>query len=162
LYSNKIKTASIFTSRGCTRNCSFCLSRDFWKKWRGRNPELVAAEINEIVEKTNIRRFIFQDNSFEDPGFDKERMKNIAHFIKQLPKKITFYTMMRAEAYKVLDTETIEDLKEAGWASVLLGIEAGNDADLKLFNKTATLDDNYKSIRYFRNNGIRPYIGFMC
>lgn len=161
LYNNKIKTASIFTSRGCTRNCSFCLSHDFWKKWRGREPKLVAEEINEIVEKTNIRRFIIQDNSFEDPGFDKKRMKEIAYYIKQIPKKLTFYTMMRAEAYKVLDTEIIEDLKEAGWASVLLGIEAGNEEDLKLFNKTATLDDNNKSITFFKKNGIRPYIGFI-
>lgn len=55
-------TAIMSTSRGCTRNCSFCSSPDFWRQrkvcWRGRSPENIADEIELIVEKYNIHNFV--------------------------------------------------------------------------------------------------------
>ena len=45
LVDNNIRFAQVLTSRGCTRNCSFCCSNGYWKKWRGRDIKKVIDEV---------------------------------------------------------------------------------------------------------------------
>lgn len=161
LIESDLNVASIFTSRGCTRNCSFCLSHFYWKKWRGVSPKRVVDEIESIIAETGIHRFLIHDNSFEDPGFDRERMIAIAQEIINRKVDITYWTFFRAESYKKMDPELIAILRKSGLASVEIGIETGNEEDLKLYGKTASMEDNKNCLKFLRENNIYPYIGFM-
>jgi len=161
LIDSDLNVASIFTSRGCTRNCSFCLSHVYWKKWRGVSPKRVVDEIENIIEETGLHRFLIHDNSFEDPGFSRERMIAIAQEIINRKVNITYWTFFRAESYKNMDSELVKILRKSGLASVEIGIETGNEEDLKLYGKTASMEDNKNCLKFLRENKIYPYIGFM-
>ena len=56
----------------------------------------------------------------------------------------------------------IDKLVRSGVYSVFIGIEAGNEADLKLYRKTATLTENALALRACKENEIFAETGFIC
>ena len=160
LMNNKLKYAYISTSRGCNGNCSFCWHQNFWgtdsgNRWRGRSPENVVDEIKQIVQKYGVNRFWFIDDSFEDhEPHNPDRMWQIARRIVNEGLNITYETYFRSEVYKIFDKEKMELIKASGLVGIVFGTESGNAEDLKLYRKIATVEDNLKSIEYFRESDI--------
>ena len=153
--------AVMSTTRGCLRNCAFCNSKYFWKKWRGRTAKQVIDEIKEIHSKYNIAKFVFYDNSFEDDNSrDHYRCQQIADNLIELNLPIIYSISLRAESFK--DYRMIDKLVRSGVYSVFIGIEAGNEADLKLYRKTATLTENALALRACKENEIFAETGFIC
>src|SRR5699024_11016396 len=141
--------------------------RHFWGTnrdncWRGCSPQYIVGEVKQLVEEHGINRFWFIDNSFEDhaPG-DKDRMINIAQGIIDSKVNISYETYFRAEVYKRFTPESIEIMRQSGLVGTIIGIESGNKEDLLLYRKRASVEDNYKVIEFFRNNGIAVDIGFI-
>ena len=167
LMNNKLKYAYISTSRGCNGNCSFCWHQNFWgtdsgNRWRGRSPENVVDEIKQIVQKYGVNRFWFIDDSFEDhEPHNPDRMWQIARRIVNEGLNITYETYFRSEVYKIFDKEKMELIKASGLVGIVFGTESGNAEDLKLYRKIATVEDNLKSIEYFRESDIAVDIGFI-
>lgn len=167
LANNKLKYAYISTSRGCKGNCSFCWHQNFWgtdgsNRWRGRSPQNVVKEIEQIVDRYGVNRFWFIDDSFEDyAGQDTGRMWEIAKEIVDAGLNITYETYFRSEVYKKFTDEKMKLIKDSGLVGVVFGTESGNTEDLKLYRKIASVEDNLKSIEYFRKNDIAVDIGFI-
>lgn len=167
LKNHNMKYAYISTSRGCRGNCSFCWHQNFWgtcssNRWRGRSPQNVIDEIKQIINNYNVNRFWFIDDSFEDyKGKNIERMWEIAETIISEGLNICYETYFRSEVYRLFDEERMHLIKESGLVGVIFGTESGNAADLKLYQKIATKEDNLKCIEYFRENGIAVDIGFI-
>lgn len=164
---NMLRYAYISTSRGCMANCSFCWHKHFWGTnnsncWRGRSPQNIVGEVKQLVEKYGVKRFWFIDNSFEDhESGDKDRMFMIAQGIIDSGVNVSYETYFRAEVYKCFTPEGIELMRKSGLVGTIIGIESGNKEDLLLYHKRASLEDNYKCIEFFRNNGIAVDIGFI-
>ncbi|MGE5632550.1 MAG: B12-binding domain-containing radical SAM protein [Caulobacteraceae bacterium] len=160
-------TARISTSRGCCANCSFCSHNSYskaagGKRWRGRDMKDVFDEIISIYNKYGIRSFTFNDGSFEDPGkLGKQRIRELCNYIIAYPVKFHLWCFLRADTFDEKDTELIQLMKKAGFSEVFIGIESGSDADLKVYNKKATLEDNVRSIKLFQDNGINVLFGFI-
>ena len=55
----------------------------------------------------------------------------------------------------------MELIKASGLVGIVFGTESGNAEDLKLYRKIATVEDNLKSIEYFRESDIAVDIGFI-
>lgn len=165
LKDNKLKYADISTSRGCTRNCSFCCSPSFWSsegsKWRGRDIFKVVDEIENIISKYGVRYFSFSDNSFEDPGINCKKVQNIAEEIIRRNLNICYFINLRAEFQRKASPQLMELLKKSGLYSVYIGIEAANEHDLRIYNKFAGIEDNEKIVELFRKYDIHVDIGFI-
>ncbi|SET14480.1 B12-binding domain-containing radical SAM protein [[Clostridium] polysaccharolyticum] len=167
LENNKLRYAYISTSRGCKGNCSFCWHQNFWgtdgsNRWRGRSPEKVVEEIKQIVDRYGVNRFWFIDDSFEDYAHqDTERMWKIAKGIVDAGLNITYETYFRSEVYKKFTDEKMQLIKDSGLVGIVFGTESGNEEDLKLYRKIASVEDNLRSIEYFRENDIAVDIGFI-
>ena len=92
LQNSKIKIASISTSRGCTGNCSFCITPSMWsdshKRWRGIEIDEVIEDIRKLTKLGYVHLFI-NDCSYEDPN--KQRMLTIARELVDKHIKVRIY-----------------------------------------------------------------------
>ena len=163
---HNLRIAMIAGSRGCTHNCYFCSSNRFWRhnnkfKWRGRSPQNIVDELEYLNKAYHIKQFWFTDPSFEDPGFNESRMREIAGLIIKRNLKISYIIYVRAAFYKNASDELMELLIRSGLCSVFVGTEAVNAYDLKVYGKAATIEDNLKAIQFFKSYNISVEIGFI-
>lgn len=157
-------TANICASHGCAGKCSFCSVTEKKHKWSGRDANDIFREVKSIYEKYGIRFFNIVDGSFEDFGIiGKERLKKFCKNLMEYPVKLCFNCYMRAESFNDTqeDKELIQMMAKAGLTNVSFGIDAGNEKDLLLYNKRATLLDNNNALNLFAQNGINPLYGFI-
>lgn len=155
----------IYSSRGCCANCSFCTHNCYnlnSKTWRGRNIDDVFDEMIYINKKYGISIFMFNDSSIEDPGtMGKKRLEELCDKLIEYPQKFYIFCYVRAETFKDEDETLLRKMIDAGFCSLFVGIEAANSKDLLLYNKRASVLDNYTSMRLFGKNGFRVMPGFI-
>lgn len=161
LIQNNSIIAQISTSRGCTAKCSFCASQLFWKKWRGRNVMSILDEVEYIVNTFGITAFNFIDGSFEDPGGSSTRIEEIAKGLVDRRLNIDYFAHIRAEFHKKATPQLMTLLKKSGLCGVCIGIESGNDDDLRLYKKNAGVEDMEKAIDLFREYDINIESAFI-
>ncbi len=147
-------------SRGCYGGCTFCYINPFYgqgSQWRGRTPENIIAEIDDLIAKHKIEDFYFTDPNFFGPGEGgQQRALRLATLLKS--RNIRFG--IEARVNDIHDV-TISALVEAGLHHILIGLESGNDSSLKRINKMTTVAQNERAIRILRKYGIEPNIGFI-
>lgn len=151
---NKLKIAMVSTSRGCLARCSFCSNDLFWKKWRGKDAVNVVNELEDLANKYGIDLVNFTDASFEDPDRDCKRLRAIAEEIIKRDLKISYMADFRAEFHKKANDDLMKLLIRSGLTGVCIGIESGNEEDLKVYRKIASLEDNIKVIELFKKYDI--------
>ncbi|UCH98541.1 MAG: cobalamin-dependent protein [Candidatus Aminicenantes bacterium] len=160
LIANKSKIAPISTSRGCMAHCTFCFAGPFWKKWRGRNVENILAEITYLYQ-LGIKHFMFVDSSFEDSYEGLNRLKGIAQGIIDMKLDISYRVNLRTDFYQKANSGITDLLKKSGLSLVLIGIESGNEEDLKLYGVTTSPGENSNCLEFFRNHQIPIEFGFI-
>ena len=161
LKDKKLTVASITTSRGCKGNCAFCMTHDIWPIWRGREVFDMIDEIKYLYHNYEVDCINFTDASFEDPDIHCERMNQILDGILSLDFKIYFSVDFRAEFISKCTDEILQKLIAAGLSRVVVGIEAANEYDLRLYGKRATLQQNYEIADFFMKAHIPFYPGFI-
>lgn len=161
LKKNKRRIALVSTSRGCIGHCNFCITKQFWKKWRGRSTEDVVNEIEDIVQSYNVRMFNFVDNSFEDPDAKCQRLRRITQGIVDQKLHISYFADFRSEFHNKADHDLMELLVKSGLCGACVGIESGNDFDMKLYGKLGTVADNIKTTELFQKYDVRIILGFI-
>lgn len=147
-------------SRGCYGGCTFCYINPFYgqgSQWRGRTPENIIAEIDDLMVKHKIEDFYFTDPNFFGPG---ERGQQRALHLATLLKSRNIRFGIEARVNDIHD-ETVSALVEAGLRHILVGLESGSDSSLKRINKMTTVAQNERAIRILRKYGIEPNIGFI-
>ncbi|MDR2932501.1 MAG: radical SAM protein, partial [Oscillospiraceae bacterium] len=161
LRQKRLPFAQISTSRGCTARCSFCAYQLMWKAWRGRNITSVLDEIQQLVERDGIHAFNFVDGSFEDPGYNAERMAALAQGILDRKLQISYYIQMRAETSRKIPDALMRLLRDSGLSSVCPGLESANEDDLKLFRKAPAPDTMTYAVDFFRRHDVNVDPGFI-
>jgi radical SAM superfamily enzyme YgiQ (UPF0313 family) len=152
---------NISGSRGCYGGCTFCYINPYYgddkRKWRGRSPQNIIAEIDAVMKETDIRYFYFMDPNFYGPGqAGKERVLKLCALLKE--RRIGFGIEARVND---LDEETVKALVDAGLKDILIGLESGRDESLKRLNKHTSVADNERALALLRKYGIEPSVGFI-
>jgi radical SAM superfamily enzyme YgiQ (UPF0313 family) len=155
-HNGKFQYIRLQSSRGCLGNCGFCSSyanrHQEGPRWRGRSPKNIVDEIETIVKKYNFHTYDFLDWTFEDPGQKgKTRIKEIANDIINRNLNIYYNCCFRAENWSEEDSYLLQILVDSGLEKVNIGFESGNDRGLKILNKRATMEDNWRAIRLLRD-----------
>lgn len=152
------KHSYIFSSRGCPYRCTFCASSRFWGKVRFFSAEYVVKEIEELVNKYNVRMISFFDDLFVA---NKSRLKEIVNLMKKtkLPKKVKLTCSCTANR---IDDETGRLLKEMNVLSVGMGLESGCERTLKYLKGNAfSLEDNFRAVKTLEKYGIKANASFV-
>ena len=142
-------------SRGCPHLCTYCGQRDFWTKWRFRNPKNAAREIAWLHQEKGVN---FVDLADENPTSSKRLWKSFleALIAESVPVKI-FVTIRASDI--VRDADILPLYKRAGIDCVLMGIETTDNATLRKIRKGSTTRDDLEAIRLLRRHGILSMVG---
>jgi radical SAM superfamily enzyme YgiQ (UPF0313 family) len=121
----------IQTKRGCALRCSYCTyNRIEGKKYRLRNPRLVADEIELLINETGINNIEFTDSIFNIP------LKHAKDVLREIIKKkiiIKLHTMGLSPA--AIDEELLDLMKKSGFTEIDIGVESLNDKVLECLSK---------------------------
>jgi len=150
---------SVLSSRGCQANCSFCNASKYFSlgggnKWRGRSPENIVDEIEELKRvfgDTKIYDVVyFSDENFVGPGqAGLDRVADIADEIKNRNIDVSYEIFCRADSFNNRE-DLVRKLSESGLISALIGLESGYQKSLNKFSKGTTVNSNLNTIELFK------------
>ena len=129
-----IPFVSLYTTRGCPAQCTFCL----WPQtlsghpWRKRSADAVAAEMAKAKQYWPwVKEFFFDDDTF-----NIQKARTIELCAKLKPLGMTWSCTSRVTT----DYETLKAMKEAGCRLLIVGYESGDPQILKNIKKGATVE----------------------
>ncbi|MDC0335290.1 B12-binding domain-containing radical SAM protein [Pseudodesulfovibrio sp.] len=138
---------SIYTSRSCPFNCSFCY-HPVGSRYRRRSVANVVAEIKFMHAKYGKRAYFFGDELFL---VDEQWVLDFCDEIEKLTCLDDWSCQTRASH---VEPHILKRIKEAGCHHVRVGIESGSDTVLRSMNKKTSREDNLRAVRNIREAGI--------
>lgn len=155
-------TVNVLTSRGCNGVCTFCsicayLKKQKSPKWRGRTIQNIIPELIELKKK-GVQTVKFVDDSFIENERDGKWCEEFADACSFNKLNMAFRASIRADK---VTNDVIYNLKRAGFFSFSCGIENGSVTALKRMAKLASLEDNEKALKIFKDNDIYVQAGFI-
>ncbi len=142
----------IIIGMGCIGQCVFC--NPVIKGFRIRPPVNVVAELAEAKRKYNITSFFIDSEIFY------LKLKDVEEFcclLKEYHIDLPFAASIRADT----NPQIIRPLAESGCKTLMIGIEAYDNAALKAMNKHITTDDIDRVVQEARRNRINLIGGFL-
>ncbi|MEL7567236.1 MAG: radical SAM protein [Dehalobacterium sp.] len=156
----RMQEVNIEGSRGCYGGCTFCYINPYYgqcSRWRGRSPENICREIDQVMEIWGKKEFYFTDPNFFGPGQrGQERAIAIARLLN--PKNIRFGIEARVND---IHEDSFSALVDAGLRDILIGLESGRNESLQRLNKMTTVAQNEEALKIIRRSGIEPNVGFI-
>jgi hopanoid biosynthesis associated radical SAM protein HpnJ len=125
---------SLYTSRGCPAQCTFCLwpQTHSGHRWRLRSTDDIVNECRYVQENfPGLKEIFFDDDTF---NYQKARTIELCNKLKAL--KMTWSCTSRVTT----DYETLKAMKDAGCRLLIVGYESGDQQILKNIKKGATID----------------------
>jgi anaerobic magnesium-protoporphyrin IX monomethyl ester cyclase len=155
---NNARLAIVSSSRGCKEKCSFCSQQLFWSQsWRARSPENFVAELELLRDSYGVEVAMLAD---EIPTFDRERWVRILDLM--IERKVGVKLLMETRVDDILRDEDIMDrYREAGVEHIYVGVEAGDQATLDLFNKNTKVGQSKAAIDIINNADIVSETSFV-
>ncbi len=155
---------SIYSSRGCYFQCSFCQVCQFYRKqpglvYRARSPKNVLTEMLEVVTTSGQNHIGFVDDEFIGSG--RKGVERVLDFCKELDEcstRIIFGIQCRADS---IERDLFRNLKNVGLKHVYVGIESASSRQLKLFNKHVAVAQNRRALAILEELGIEYNIGLI-
>jgi anaerobic magnesium-protoporphyrin IX monomethyl ester cyclase len=112
----------MITSRGCPYDCVFCTHHTVWgRKWRGRSPENVVDELEQVIKTYHVKQIDFLDDNMT---LDRKRMENICDLIVKRGLRVEWFTPNGVRA-DTLDEKLLRKMKRSGCKKIRVAPESG-------------------------------------
>jgi anaerobic magnesium-protoporphyrin IX monomethyl ester cyclase len=144
---------TMLTSRGCPYNCVFCsVHTVMGRKWRGRSPENVVEEIEQLVHTYRIKQIDFGDDNMT---LDKRRMETICNLIVKKGLDIEWFTPNGVRA-DTLDENLLRKMKTSGCKKIRVAPESGVQRVVnKIIKKNLNLKEVERAVVFSKKVGIK-------
>jgi len=139
------------TKRGCALDCTYCTYNEIeGRRYRLRDPELVAREIHDLTAATGIEHVEFTDSTFNVP------LKHCKEVLRALVRLGNMNLKMRTMGLNpgFVDEELVDLMQKAGFMEVDLGAEAGSEAMLRSLGKNFNKEDVLRAGRLLQEKNI--------
>ncbi|MEE8200287.1 MAG: radical SAM protein [Candidatus Acidoferrales bacterium] len=149
-------------SRGCPFNCEFCdIIEIYGRRPRTKSPAQVVAELEQLYErKWRSSVFIVDDNFIGNKKKVKELLPVVAEWNQRRGRPFTFFT--EASVNLADDTQLLQQMKDAGFTRVFLGIETPVEASLREAQKLQNTNRSLlESVRRIQQYGMEVMAGFI-
>lgn len=140
---NDARLAIVSSSRGCSSQCSFCSQQLFWQRsWRGRSPENFVDELAMLHERYGVEVAMLAD---EIPTLDRQRWQRILEL--KIARQVPVALLMETRVNDILrDANLMETYRAAGVEHIYVGVEAGTQKTLDIFNKQTKVEQSKAAI----------------
>jgi|TARA_B110000238_G_scaffold157705_1_gene170765 radical SAM superfamily enzyme YgiQ (UPF0313 family) len=145
------KSLPMLATRGCPYSCfKYCV----YPLQQGRSPRHreavnIVDELEYWYKKFNVKMFIFRD-----PVFSINKKHTIEFCNELIKRKINIRFVIETHL-RILDSDLIKILKQAGLKAVKVGVESGDEEVLKNADRfTIKKDDQLAKIRELEKNNI--------
>ncbi|GAB4339623.1 MAG: radical SAM protein [Desulfobulbaceae bacterium] len=140
---NDATLAIVSSSRGCRQNCSFCSQKLFWERtWRARSPENFVAELEMLRDRFGVSVVMLAD---EIPTYDRHRWERILDLL--IERRVGVELLMETRVDDIIrDGDIMEKYRRALVDHIYVGVEAGSQALLEIFNKGTRVEQSKKAI----------------
>ncbi|MCB9183583.1 MAG: magnesium-protoporphyrin IX monomethyl ester anaerobic oxidative cyclase [Flavobacteriales bacterium] len=149
-YWGQRKAVVIQFSRGCPYPCTYCGQSLFWKKWRHRDPQRLADEIEMLHRDHGVEVINFAD---ENPSSKPKAWRAFLEALVAKRLKLILVGSIRADNI-VRDADFLHLYKQAGFERFLLGIENYDAAVLARIKKAGAIAKDKEAIQLLRQHGI--------
>lgn len=157
----------ISASRGCPGRCSFCSIFCFFraskgKAWRARSPENIVEEIEILQKDYGCDELWFVDDNFLGPGKGgRKRIRDLLTLLDKREIKLSRIDYSCRPDSVVEDPGLIALTADRGAKMIYLGVEAGVQRILDLYNKGTTVEQNKKAIQIIKNSHAHLKVEFI-
>ena len=135
----------LITSRGCPYRCKFCSEKELFKKFRYHSPSYMVEQIKFLVNRYNLKYFIFCDSLI---NYNHNWLENFCILVIKNNLNIKWEAQARID--KNLTKELANLIKKSGCYNLFIGLESGSDKILNLMQKgfdTETALDFFKKLK---------------
>lgn len=151
-YDGSHQSTTIISSRGCPHECAFCCEPSA-AAVRFRSVKNILIEVDELIERYNIRQFRFSDDSFTtNKRFVLELCEGLG------TRNVAWRVSCRV---KPMDLGMVSTMVRAGCKEFSLGVESFDDNVLTVLNKKTTAQDNANAIELINKAGGKSRVLFM-
>jgi len=152
--------ATIMASRGCHFNCTFCTSHVVWgHKYRQRSVRNVIDEIEELVNKYEIKYIAFQDDDF---GLNQKWLEELCLEIIKKNYKFKWMCICHPFSFIRKREETLKLLKKSGCDTLSFGLQSADKQILKNIKRNEREPEELlKTIRLAKKFSFFTSIGFI-
>lgn len=144
------RAAIIQFSRGCPHRCSYCGQREFWVRWRHRDPVRMADEIALLHRRHGVNFVTFAD---ENPTTNVKQWRRFLEEMSARAVPVALTAAMRASDL-CRDAELLPLYRKAGFCAVLVGIETTDAKIIERVGKDSSETVDRRAIRLLQENGI--------
>ncbi|WP_018989059.1 B12-binding domain-containing radical SAM protein [Aromatoleum toluclasticum] len=144
------RSAIIQFSRGCPHRCSYCGQREFWVRWRHRDPVRLADEIAMLHRRHGVNFITFAD---ENPTTNVRQWRRFLEEMSARAVPVALTAAMRASDI-CRDAELLPLYRKAGFCAILVGIETTDATIIERVGKDSSATVDSEAIRLLRKNGI--------
>lgn len=144
------RAAIIQFSRGCPHRCSYCGQREFWVRWRHRDPVRLADEIALLHRRHGVNFVTLAD---ENPTTNVKQWRRFLEEMSARAVPVALTAAMRASDI-CRDGELLPLYRKAGFCAVLVGIETTDAKVIERVGKDSNKVVDREAIRLLRKNGI--------
>lgn len=149
LYQKNVRSAPVFTSRGCPYRCVYCHNL-FGKRLRRHSIGYILDEIVYLKEQKGVEEIEVTDDIFNlDPEWTKQFVTNIIE--RDLKLNFSFPNGLRADR---MTEEIIDLLVKMGTYRIVYAVETGSPRVQKAIRKNVDLEKAKFYINYTANKGI--------
>ncbi len=151
------RAAVVQFSRGCPHVCSYCGQREFWMRWRCRDPRRVAKEIAWLHRVHGVR---FVDLADENPTSSRELWQTFLEALIDENVPVQLIATIRADDI-VRDADILHLYKKAGFSRILMGIETTDGHVIAKIRKQSATSTDREAIRLLRQHDILSQVSYL-
>ncbi len=143
-----VRMANISTQRGCPYTCKWCSTAVYGQSYRRRPANLVADEIELLINQYKVTGLWFVDDVFT---VSHKWLESLYHEFKTRNLTINFECISRAER---LNDQVLTQLKEMGCTRIWIGAESGSQRIINAMDRKVEVDTVRNMINVTKSYGI--------
>jgi anaerobic magnesium-protoporphyrin IX monomethyl ester cyclase len=143
-------------SRGCPHRCNYCGQREFWGRWRHRDPVTFAAELAWLHREHGVEVVNFAD---ENPTASRSAWRAFLEALIAQKVPLILVGSTRSDDI-VRDADILHLYKKAGVERFLLGMESTDERTLDKIQKDSSESIDREAIRLLRRNNILSMVAY--